>query len=93
MSLPQINGFTEPKSTLDFSLAKILIANGNPNSESSWGTKSGSIWTTIGEAITANPKPKTPWTEDPTNINEAIKIIWKSERSKGRVKQALLLLA
>ena len=89
---PQINGFKETKSTLDFSLMKILIANGNPNSESNCGTRSGSTWTTIGEAITANPNPKTPWTADPINISEAIKNIWKSVRSKGKINQVLLLL-
>ena len=92
-NLPATKGFTELKSTLFLSLINTRIANGKPNSDKSWGTNSASICTTIGDAITANPNPSIPWTDDPIKINRAIKINSKRVRSKGRLNQALLLWA
>ena len=57
---PIIRNFIGFQSTFDFSLKKTLKANGKPSSASNWGTSEGLIWTTIGEAITAKPKPRTP---------------------------------
>ena len=92
-NLPATKGLTELKSTLFLSLINTRIANGKPNRDKSWGTNRASICTTIGDAITANPNPSIPWTDDPIKINRAIKINSKRVRSKGRLNQALLLWA
>ena len=92
-NLPATKGLTELKLTLFLSLLNTRIANGKPSSDKSWGTSSGSICTTMGDAITAKPNPRMPWTDDPTKINKAMKINSKRVRSKGRLNQALLLWA
>ena len=60
-NLPSKRGLTSFRLTFSFSLKKTLIASGKASKESNCGTKSALIWTTIGEDITAKPKPKTPW--------------------------------
>ena len=52
----------------------------------------GSIWTIIGEAITAKPKPKTPWMAEPIKSNTAIKITSNRFKSNGKFNQDLLQL-
>lgn len=59
-NLPSSRGLTSFRFTFSFSLIKTRIANGKASKDSNWGTNSALIWTTIGEDITANPKPKTP---------------------------------
>ena len=82
---PIIKNFTGCQLTFDFSLKKTLKARGKPNNESNWGINDGLIWKIMGEAITANPKPRTPWTaaemktRNPRNINSC------KVRSKGMV--------
>ena len=83
ITLPPIRNFIGFQLTLDFSLIKTLKAKGRPKRESSWGTKAGSIWTIIGDAMTAKPNPRTPWTDAEINNRSAIKISSKIERSKG----------
>ena len=83
ITLPPIRNFMGFQLTFDFSLIKSLNAKGRPKRESSWGTKAGSIWTIIGDAMTAKPNPRTPWTDEEINNNSAIKNSSKIERSKG----------
>ena len=49
------------------------------------GTSSGSIWTSIGEEITAKPKPNIPWIAALTNRSIEINISSTWERSNGYV--------
>ena len=83
ITLPPMRNFIGFQLTLDFSLIKTLKAKGRPKRESSWGTKAGSIWTIIGDAMTAKPNPRTPWIDAETNNRSAMKISSKIERSKG----------
>ena len=46
----------------------------------------------IGEAMTAKPKPRTPWTAEPIKSNSAIKITSNRVKSNGKFNQVLLQL-
>ena len=46
----------------------------------------------IGEAITAKPKPRTPWIEELIKSNIAIKVTSKKVKSNGKFNQFLLRL-
>jgi len=91
-NLPTIRGLTFERSTLSFSLKNTLKAIGSPNKANNWGTRFGLIWTIIGDAITANPKPRTPCTAELTKRSKAIKITSKRVKSNGKLNQVLLQL-
>lgn len=82
---PIIRNLTGSQFTFDFSRKKTLKAKGRPKSESNWGINKGFIWIIIGEAITANPKPRTPWTAAERNTRNPRKINSCRARSKGMV--------
>ena len=80
---PTIKNFKGFQFTFDFSLKKTLKANGKPSSDNNWGTKEGLIWIMIGDAITAKPKPRTPWTAADIKTRNATNINSCRDRSKG----------
>ena len=46
----------------------------------------------IGEAMTAKPKPRRPWTEELIKSNIAIKVTSIKVKSNGKLNQVLLQL-
>ena len=83
--LPRNRNLKGFQSTSFFSRWYILNAIGSPKRLSICGTNKGSINTKIGDAITANPNPKTPWTAAVENNKIEIKTISNRERSNGYV--------
>ena len=72
-TLPINRYFIGDQVTSSLSLTNILIVNGSANKLSRAGTRAGSIWTRIGEEITAKPYPRSPWMDAATNNRIPIK--------------------